>query len=61
MYLCHVIHFEDDLKAVKPLDISEDFHQRNFALMKKSIKIPLIYFINPKKCEICNEFNNQKL
>lgn len=34
MYLCHVIHSEDDLKAVKPLDISEEFRERNFALSK---------------------------
>ena len=51
MYLCHVIHFEDDLKAVKPLGISEEFRERNFALMQKSIKSSLIYFINPKKGE----------
>lgn len=30
---------KDVLKAVKSLDCSEDFHKRNFALMKKSIKI----------------------
>lgn len=30
---------KDVLKAVKSLDCSEDFHERNFALMQKSIKI----------------------
>ena len=30
---------KDVLKAVKSLDISEEFRERNFALMKKSIKI----------------------
>lgn len=30
---------KDVLRAVKSLDCSEDFHERNFALMQKSIKI----------------------
>ena len=50
---------KDVLRAVKSLDISEEFRERNFALMQKSIKISLIYFRNPKKGETCNEFNNQ--
>ena len=50
---------KDVLRTVKSLDISEEFRERNFALMQKSIKISLIYFRNPKKGETCNEFNNQ--